>query len=571
VSGKTTSIVIVKVICMFCVTLFFIHGCIGDNKEVSITDLWMSRNDAMMIIGDTLSMNVVFYPKNAINKNVSWYSSDSEIVSVQDGLLTAEAIGTVSITVVSRHDGDKFATCSVTVIEPPIRIEGVTLSHAKETLTIGDKLTLKATIQPTAATNSAVDWKSSNPSVALIDDGVVTAVSVGEAVITVTTRDRGRTATCAIIVKPLKIVDPNATKETKALLRNLLAIQKKGVMFGHHDNLMYGREWSNVAGRSDVHEVVGDYPAVYSVDFAVVMDGRTITQNGVTAAMLKRTIPEAYARGEVIMACIHINDPLTGGTSWAHENKSDAVKEILREGSPTNVKYKTWLDRLANFANNLKAPSGELIPVLFRPYHEHTQTWSWWGNFHTTQSEFIGLWRFTVEYLRDTKSVHSFLYAISPQRDTNYSDIRDRLLHRWPGDEYIDFLGMDSYHGTNTSSYYSHLSVMLDISKEKGIPCGVTETGTEGIGLGADCSGTPNTRYWTQQQLFPLKTLWNNKGGETVSMVVVWRNKFVGNSRLNTDCHFYGPWINHPSADNFVEFYNDPITLFRVALPNMYQ
>ena len=374
---------------------------------------------------------------------------------------------------------------------------------------------------------------------------------------------------------PLKIVDPNATKETKALLANLLKIQKVGVMFGHHDGLMYGRQWSNQQDRSDVHEIVGDYPAVYSVDFAVIMDGRTSTGNGVNEAALRRTIREAYARGEVITACIHINDPLTGGSSWARENKSDAVKEILKTGSPTHIKYLTWLDRLANFANTMTAtPSGgELIPILFRPYHEHTQTWSWWSSTHTTEEEFIGLWRFTIEYLRDIKGVRNFLYAISPQMDRNYGTpgTRERLLFRWPGDEWVDFLGMDCYHGTRTEAYDMNLSVMLDISREKGIPCGVTETGLEGIGLGSNCNGNPNTNYWTQQQLTPLKNLWNNKEGETVSMVIMWRNKYVVENRLDTDCHFFGPWIGHPSADNFKLFFQDPITLFSKDLFDMYK
>lgn len=72
----------------------------------------------------------------------------------------------------------------------------------------------------------------------------------------------------------LKIVDKNATQETKALYAQLWQIRKKGFMFGHHDDLMYGRKWYNEAGRSDTKDVCGDYPAVFSVDLAEVMDER---------------------------------------------------------------------------------------------------------------------------------------------------------------------------------------------------------------------------------------------------------------------------------------------------------
>lgn len=80
----------------------------------------------------------------------------------------------------------------------------------------------------------------------------------------------------------------------------------------------------------------------------------------------------------VLTSCIHINNPLTGGDSW--DNSSNRVAaEILTEGSATNRKFKEWLDRLADIAHNLRGSDGKLIPVIFRPFHEHTQTWSWWG------------------------------------------------------------------------------------------------------------------------------------------------------------------------------------------------
>ena len=71
---------------------------------------------------------------------------------------------------------------------------------------------------------------------------------------------------------PLTLSDPNATEETKALYSNLWAIQSKGFMFGHHDDLMYGRTWYGTEGGSDTKAVCGDYPAVYSFDFAEHID-----------------------------------------------------------------------------------------------------------------------------------------------------------------------------------------------------------------------------------------------------------------------------------------------------------
>ncbi len=151
---------------------------------------------------------------------------------------------------------------------------------------------------------------------------------------------------------------------------------------------------------------------------------------------------------------------------------------------------------------------------MFRPYHEHTQTWSWWGRTCTTQAEFIAFWQFTVDYLTKEKGVHNLIFAISPQLDGVGSV--DNLLYRWPGDDYVDFIGMDSYHGTNTNALSTNVKNLALLSKEKKKPCGVTETGIEGV---RDGSGEEYRKYWTDQILTPII-------GKEISLVVMWRNKY---------------------------------------------
>ena len=345
----------------------------------------------------------------------------------------------------------------------------------------------------------------------------------------------------------LSMVDKNATAEAKALYANLWEIQQKGFMFGHHDDLFYGRKWYDVSGNSDTKDVCGDYPGVFSLDFAEIMDDRH--EGNKANAIRKRCILEARRRGEVIMACCHLNNPLTGGDSWDNSN-AHVVSEILDEGSEIQNKFKTWLDRLAVFCQELKDDEGKPIPIIFRPFHEHTQTWSWWGAGCTTATEFIALWKFTVNYLRDTKGIHQFIYAISPQMDTVKSE--DDFLFRWPGDDYVDFIGMDCYHGLNPTTFSYNLKAISDLSQKKRKPCGVAETGVEGFTA---------KDYWSKQILTPAT-------GHKVSMIVMWRNKFVGGNEQ--DMHYFSVFKGHASEADFMKFYNNELTLFSKDLPDMY-
>ncbi len=353
----------------------------------------------------------------------------------------------------------------------------------------------------------------------------------------------------------LSMVDDDATQETKALYSQLWVTQKQGVMFGHHDDLIYGRNWMTEDGRSDIKDVAGDYPAVYSVDFAEIMNQESAVDPYELNDARRRTILEARARGEVIIANAHLNNPLTGGDAW--DNSSDqVVSQILTEGSETHTKYKVWLDNLAEFLNNLEDSNGNLVPIIFRPYHEHNHSWSWWGSSSATDQEFIDLWHFTVEYLRDQKDVHNLIYAISPQLDV--TGTKSDLLYRWPGDEYVDFIGMDSYHGTNTDAFETNIQNLEELIKEKKKPGGVTETGIEGI---RDYNGNPLDQYWTQQIMTPII-------GREISMIVMWRNKYDPNHNGH---HYFAPFEGHSSAPDFREFYDSSVSLFSGDISNMYE
>ena len=173
------------------------------DKEIKVTGVKLNKSETSLLVGGNETLTATVLPEGATNQNVTWKSDKPEIATVDaNGKVTAVKVGEATITVTT-EDGGKTATCKVTVSETSVAVTGVTLNKATLSLIAGASETLTATVAPADATNKKVTWKSSNAAVATVDAaGKVTAVKAGEATITVTTEDGGKTATCKVTVKP---------------------------------------------------------------------------------------------------------------------------------------------------------------------------------------------------------------------------------------------------------------------------------------------------------------------------------------------------------------------------------
>ena len=167
--------------------------------EVKVEKITLSEESITMAVGDEYQLTAEVVPSTATNKEVTWSSSNDYVATVVDGKVKAIKKGTATITVVTK-DGGKTARCSVTVSSDPTSVTGVTLSEESITMAVGDEYQLTAEVVPSTATNKEVAWSSSNDYVATVVDGKVKAIKVGSARITVTTRDRGYSASCQVTV-----------------------------------------------------------------------------------------------------------------------------------------------------------------------------------------------------------------------------------------------------------------------------------------------------------------------------------------------------------------------------------
>lgn len=344
------------------------------------------------------------------------------------------------------------------------------------------------------------------------------------------------------------LVDTRATAGTAGLFADLMARSGKGILFGHENTTLYGLGWKGDDDRSDVKTACGDYPAVYGWDLNVFLKTKpkqSGRNNRTTWELVCGLIREAHARGGVNTVSWHMWNPVTGKD---FRDTTSAVSAIL-PGGARHAFFRGELDKVAAFFLSLKDARGEAVPVIFRPFHEHTGKWFWWGKGRCAERDFVKLWRFTVEYLRDEKGVHSLLYAFSPslnsvKREADY-------LYAWPGDAYVDVAGGDCYR-KDYREVLPALRIMVEQAGKRGKVPALTEFGYP-KGLGGDGKKLPaaSPEWYTRAFLEPVK---RDPVARRIVYAMTWQNA--------SPKQYWIPVPPSPWAEDFRRFHADPFTVF---------
>lgn len=342
----------------------------------------------------------------------------------------------------------------------------------------------------------------------------------------------------------VKLIDANATVETKKLYQNLNRIKEKGFMMGHQDALAYGVNWKYEEGRSDIKDVTGDYPAIYGWDLGGTEHKSEKDIDGVPFVKMKQWIKEIYDRGGVSTISWHMDNPFTGKNAW--DITPNSFASILPNGSKHEL-YKSWLDNSVKFFLSLKGSDGKSIPILYRPFHELTGNWFWWCKNNATPEQFKEVWKFTVDYYK-SKGVHNLIYVYN----TSMVKSREEFLEYYPGAAYADILSFDNYlynDPTKDNSFVENnfklFGIMDQIAKEQNKIIAFAETGYEQI---------PYDKFWTE-------TILESIGNYKVSFLLAWRNH--GWQESEKKMHYYVPFKGHPNEKDFIDFFNLKQTLFQ--------
>jgi mannan endo-1,4-beta-mannosidase len=354
---------------------------------------------------------------------------------------------------------------------------------------------------------------------------------------------------------------------TGILYQNLKNIANDGkLMFGvaNPSTIMY-KETHIYSGfeTSDIKEITGQNPAVYESDFMWYDDPKHILPD-------KTAMKKAFERGAVLAYCWHLRGK--NSNSFYSKDKGrftsdkSLVKEIVAGGSREDNPSLDWL---YTKLDTLVIPTFKEFgfPIIFRPWHEMNGGWFWWGSDNCTPDEYVKLYRITVDYMRKS-GLKNILYAWSP--DTKFT------MEYYPGDEYVDILGLDIYE-MGAVDYkplemvVKELEKMIDYADSAGKITAITETGLRKEN-GVFRYPEVNPNYWTKNVLEPLVS---NPKLSRVVWVLSWYSSDWSGQRQSQVYYPYKGMENdfekgQAAIDDFFEFYNHPATLFENDLPKMY-
>lgn len=416
-----------------------------------------------------------------------------------------------------------------------------------------------------------------------IDDGYVDATEKAEDGNTVVSGDASSLTINGEkdeYARSVKLADPDADEGTVALYQYLKAVgESDAVIFGHMEDTVLKAGDSSLSW-SDTEDITGSQAGLDGLDCGNLFDGFAAKYN----ARFGTDLPET-TEGNITAAAYFTNRSLENGAvmtlsshmpnfAYAEEKENtsgktydqydylaadsynltgDCMNQIL-PGGAYHERFNAYLDMIAEYAHQVNGP------VLFRPFHENTGSWFWWGKAFCDPETYKSVFKYTVEYLRDEKDVHNLLYVYGPGSEA--ASIAE-YEERYPGDAYVDMVGFDSYDSNPVSdeegytfgtNFANTVRLTDEFAKEHGKLFAVTETGI---------SGLPNLKCERPDWFTEIMDIVTS-GEINCSYFMVWTNY--------SNTSYYIPFVTsvgedgtlhgHEMLDGFIRFYNDARSIF---------
>ena len=359
------------------------------------------------------------------------------------------------------------------------------------------------------------------------------------------------------------------------LLANLLAqMDSPAFLFGQQRfNLTGvnpdGTQWLATEGmldRSDAKAVTGHDPVVMGFDaWDLAIKPESWAPSSKVHAEAAKVV---HATGGIVVLDWHMRG-CAADTFNAAGNEA-----CLCKLANDDAFARSWLldGNYKKLADALERYQLDQIPIVFRPMHEHTGNWFWWGKpfwdcarsvphpRFTGPAAFQRVFRTIITYLRVERGLENLLVAYAPAgADSLATD--DGYLEGYPGDEYVDILGIDLYYQrdpsfpTQTVAFRRQLETVARLARQRGKVAALTEVGNTQLANDT----TPAQSRWFSDQLLQLTD------GVGLAYALTWENRTKGYEQ------FWVPYGDHPGVADFRAFEASDRTLFLDDAPELGQ
>lgn len=352
--------------------------------------------------------------------------------------------------------------------------------------------------------------------------------------------------------------NPVKNEQTKILYNKLIQLSGKGIMFGmaNPTSISYADCKNTDINQSDCKDITGSHPAFFESDFMWYNDIE-FKKNDLEA------MKAAYNRGAVCGYCWHLRGK-ESNSFYAKDGDKTLLHDIVSNlDRKTNSSLDWYLKKLDSEVVSVFKELG--FPIVFRPFHEMNGSWFWWGKNWCTTSEYKIMYRLTVDYLREA-GLTNILYVWSPDAAS--------AMEFYPGDNYVDVLGMDIYE-PGIDPFKSHpkmlqaLGILTDYAAEHGKVVAITE-----------CGCRKDEEIWRYPDLYPdfwtkyvLEPILNDERARRIVWISSW---YSADWSKDNKGQYYIPYkkLSTPKGieciADFKKFYNNPATIFEDNLPDMY-
>ncbi|MDR3284579.1 MAG: hypothetical protein LBS97_05325 [Treponema sp.] len=367
------------------------------------------------------------------------------------------------------------------------------------------------------------------------------------------------------LASSVTLVDGGASPATARLYAYLDAVGKTDyVLYGHQNDLHHKRgSVYTGSSTSDTKDITGSISAVVGIDsLSLIGDEYPGALQGYPADTVQgaaKLAVEAAKQGAIITMSAHIPNldvvrrkarnvapTLANFKGYTVNNTAGDVMKRVLPGGDLNQYLTAYLDVIAQWAKLLDV---EGVPVLFRPWHEHNGSWFWWGGAWCPPEGYKNVWRYTVEYLRDVKGVHNFLYVYSP----NATFDQELYESRYPGDAFVDILALDYYDNADgADSWMNSMKEMITLVDKLAAAHRKVSILSE---TGMSTQGIINNSRKTW-----FSDMMNLVSSSNMSYYLVWANFGGGDNYMAP--YKTSPTRGHRMVDDFIDFYNNPKSVF---------